>query len=95
MKISEALLLRKQLQAKIAQLEPIKLKGEAGLFETKVDRVSVNDSSGVDEVRMSVPKIELSEITKEYDKFATALRKLDAAIQEANWTYEVKFNDNP
>ena len=92
MKIASALLLRKQIEAKVKQLEPIKLKGDTGLFDTKVKRVKASDD--VDEVTTEIPRITLSEITKEYDKYATALRKLDAAVQKANWQYDVDFTDD-
>jgi len=96
MKIAEALLLRKQLESKVKQLEPLKTAGENGVYENKVERRNVSDS--IDEVSMQIPKIKLSEITAEYDKYATALRKLDAAVQEANWTFDLpsfKEADNP
>lgn len=89
MKIAEALLLRKQLEAKVNQLEPIKKMGDQGLFETKVNRLNVSEV--VDEVSIQVPKVTLSEVTKEYDHYATELRKLDASIQKANWEYEVEY----
>ena len=38
MKIAQALLLRKQLEKKVGQLEPIKNMGDQGLFETKVKK---------------------------------------------------------
>lgn len=88
MKIAQALLLRKQLEAKVKQLEPIKEMGDKGLFETKVNRINVTEQ--MDEVTIQTPRITLSDVTKEYDKYASALRKLDAAIQRANWEYEVK-----
>lgn len=91
MKIAQALLLRKQLEKKVAQLEPIKKLGNDGLFETKVKRLNVTDA--VDEVSISVPKITLADVTAEYDKYASALRKLDADIQKANWQYDVDFPD--
>ena len=91
MKIAQALLLRKQLERKVNQLEPIKNMGEQGLFEIKTQRKNVSEE--VDEVSFQVPKVTLSEVTKEYDKFATALRKLDASIQKANWEYDVDFSD--
>lgn len=91
MKIAQALLLRKQLEKKVAQLEPIKQMGDGGLFETKVKRVNVTEQ--MDEVSVQVPKITLSEATKEYDKYASSLRKLDASIQKANWEFDVDFSD--
>lgn len=96
MKLAEALLLRKQLEAKVRQLEPLKTHGDNGLFETKTQRRNVSES--VDEVTFQIPKLTLEQVTKEYDKHATALRKLDAAIQEANWTHELASfteKDNP
>ena len=91
MKIAEALLLRKQLEAKTKQLEPLKVQGEQGLFELQTKRVNVNDNT--DQVTFQVPKVTLAEVTKEYDHYATELRKLDAAIQEANWTHEVGYKE--
>jgi hypothetical protein len=92
MKIAQALLLRKQLEKKVAQLEPIKQMGDNGLFETKVKRLNVSEQ--VDEVGITVPHLQLSDITKEYDKFASALRKLDASVQKANWEFDVDFADS-
>ena len=94
MKIAQALLLRKQLDAKVKQLTPLKLQGDQGLFETKVKRVNVTDQA--DEVSITTPKITLGEVTKEYDKYATSLRKLDAALQQANWQYDLpEFDEDP
>jgi hypothetical protein len=92
MKIAQALLLRKQLERKVAQLEPIKLQGEDGLLQTKVRRVNV--TAEIDEVSIQVPKITLGDVTAEYDKYASALRKLDASIQKANWEFDVDFADS-
>ena len=92
MKIAQGLLLRKQLEKKIAQLEPIKFQGDQGLFETKVQRVNVTEQ--IDALTMNVPKITLAEITKEYDKYASALRKLDASLQQANWQFDLDFSDS-
>ena len=91
MKIAQALLLRKQLEKKVAQLEPIKAMGDQGIFETKVKRINVTEA--IDEVSVQVPKMTLSEVTAEYDKYASALRKLDASIQKANWEFDVDFTD--
>jgi hypothetical protein len=91
MKIAQALLLRKQLEKKVNQLEPIKAMGEQGIFATKVSRVNVSEQ--VDEVSIQVPKMTLSEVTAEYDKYASSLRKLDASIQKANWEFDVDFTD--
>lgn len=93
MKLAQALLLRKQLEQKVEQLRPIKELGEKGLFEQKIKRVSVSDTT--DELTMTMPRLTLGEATQEFDKYATALRKLDAAIQRTNWEQDLKgFNDN-
>lgn len=91
MKIAQALLLRKQLDEKVKQLTPIKGMGDQGLFTVQTKRINVSDQ--VDEVSFQIPKMTLSEVTKEYDKFASALRKLDAAVQKANWEFDVDFTD--
>lgn len=92
MKIAQALLLRKQLESKVKQLEPIKNMGEQGLFTVQTKRINVNEQT--DEISFQVPKMTLSEVTKEYDKYATALRKLDAAVQKANWEFDIDFTDS-
>lgn len=87
MKIAEALVLRKHLEAKVKQLEPIKQIGENGAFELQTQRVNINEN--VDEIKLQVPKLELKDVTAEYDKYSKALRQLDTAIQSANWQFEV------
>ena len=89
MKIAEALLLRKQYSEKVAQLTPITEIGEKGLFETKIKRLNVNDQ--VDEISMQIPRVTMKDVTAEYDYYASELRKLDAAIQKANWEFSVDF----
>lgn len=89
MKLAEALVLRKHLEAKVKQLEPLKINGENGLFEMKTQRTKISEE--VDEVKLQIPKIELSAVTKEYDLYSKALRELDTAIQKANWTAECGF----
>jgi hypothetical protein len=89
MKIAEALVLRKHLEAKVKQLEPIYLNGNKGAFEFKTERVNINEN--VDEVKMQVPKLDLKDITAEYDRYSKALRELDTAIQQANWSFSVKY----
>ncbi len=91
MKIAQALLLRKQLEKKVQQLEPVKNMGDQGLFETKVKRLNVG--ADIDEVSIQVPKMTLAEVTGEYDKYASALRKIDASIQKANWEFDVDFTE--
>jgi hypothetical protein len=89
MKIAEALVLRKHLEQKVKQLEPIKTAGENGVFEMKTERVKISDE--VDEVKFQIPKVDFKEITKEHDMYSKALRELDTVIQQANWTAEVDF----
>lgn len=89
MKLAEALNLRKQLVQKVEQLKPIKINGDQGMFETKTERRQVNDT--VDQITTQVSKITLADITKTFDMYATALRKLDNKIQEANWSCELDF----
>lgn len=91
MKIAEALLLRKQLQDKVEQLKPLKVNGEKGVFETQTKRVNVNEN--VDEVTVQLPRITLSDITAQYDHYASELRKLDASIQKANWEFDVDYKE--
>jgi hypothetical protein len=87
MKIAEALVMRKHLEQKVEQLKPIKMAGEQGVFELKTERVKVTDE--VDEIKFQIPKVDFHEITKEYDMYSKALRELDTAIQQANWTADV------
>lgn len=89
MKIAEALVLRKHLDQKVEQLKPLKMAGDNGLFEVKTERTKISDE--VDEIKFQLPKVELKEVTKEYDLYSKALRELDTAIQQANWTAEVDF----
>jgi lipopolysaccharide export system protein LptA len=91
MKIAEALLLRKQLEAKVKQLEPLKMQGDQGLFELQTKRTSVSEN--VDNVQLQIPKITLDEVTADYDHYATQLRKLDASIQKANWEFDVDYKE--
>ena len=92
MKIAQALLLRKQLEEKVKQLTPVKQLGEQGMFELKTQRAKITDE--VDEIRFQLPKITLADVTAEYDKYATALRKIDAVIQKANWEFDVTFTES-
>jgi hypothetical protein len=84
MKLAEALLRRKELEAKVSQLKQIK---EKDVFEVKGKRVKVAED--VDDLILSVPKITIAQVTEEYDFYAQRLRLLDAAIQQCNWTVDV------
>jgi len=87
MKLAEALLLRKELNIKVARLNEI---NREGLFEVKAKRVNVTES--LDDLTASIPKISMQQVTHAHDWHAKALREVDAAIQQANWTTEVDVN---
>lgn len=87
MKLAEALVLRKHLDAKVKQLEPIYINGQKGVFEQKVERRNISDT--VDEVTINTPKVKVEDVTAEYDKYSKALRELDTAIQHTNWVTEL------
>lgn len=83
-KLAEALLRRKELQAKVHQISSIKAQN---IYDLRVQRIKVAD--GIDEVTANVPKLTLSQVTEEYDYYARQLRLVDAAIQQANWTSHI------
>lgn len=83
MKLAEALVMRKHLESKVKQLEPLYFNGQKGLFEMKVERKKISEE--VDEVSINVPKVTMDDVTAEYDKYSKALRQLDTAIQATNW----------
>lgn len=87
-KLAEALLRRKELQEKVDRLRNINVKD---LFEIKVKRTNVTES--VDDIVAQVPKISFQQITHAFDWHAKALRQVDAAIQQANWTTVLEVDD--
>lgn len=91
MTIAEGLVLRKHLVMKVAQLEPLKVQGDNGLFELKTERRNINEST--DEIKIQAPKVDFKVITAEYNKYSKALRELDTAIQRANWETDLKGFD--
>ncbi len=88
LKLAEALLRRKELNDKVERLKPI--KGDQ-ILAMVVHRISVTDQ--LDEVRAQVPRVSMEQITAAYDHYSRALRLIDAAIQQANWTTEVEVDD--
>jgi hypothetical protein len=88
-KLAEALLRRKELTEKVAVLRQIQ---QTALFEVRAKRVKVTDD--LDDVVAQVPKLTAAEVTAEYDWHARQLRKIDAAIQQANWTTELTVDDD-
>ena len=85
-KLAEALLRRKELQAKVDQLHTIQNKD---MFVLKVVRKNVTEN--IDDITATVPMLTASQVTAEYDFYARQLRLVDAAIQQANWTTEVEL----
>ena len=86
-KLAEALLRRKELQEKVNQLRNI---NQNQLFETKGKRTKVTDD--IDDIVLTVPKLYAKQVTEEYDYYAKALRLVDAAIQQTNWTADVSVD---
>lgn len=90
LKLAAALLRRKELQEKVEILK--KLKESDYLYHITGERIRVTE--GLDELqRMKFPKLELHQVTSEYDHYARSLRLIDAAIQQANWTCELAVED--
>lgn len=91
-KLAEALLRRKELQEKVDQLKKINIEG---LFETKVDTQYVKSQTQdevVAQIAAKIPKISMQQVTHAYDNAAKNLRKIDAAIQRANWETEIEID---
>lgn len=84
MKLADALLRRKELQQKVDQVRSIKDKD---VFEFAFERKQVNDN--LDDIKARVPKLDLNQVTAEYDYYANKLRLIDAAIQQLNWTSDI------
>ena len=87
MKLADALLRRKELQQKVDQIRAVK---QADVFEHKMQRRQVSDS--YDDIVADVAKLELNQVTKEYDYYANKLRLIDAAIQQLNWTTDIEVD---
>ena len=86
-KLAEALLKRKELQAKVEQLNRIR---QEDWTEILTRRIKVTD--GIDEFTASVPRVNASDLTAEYDYYAKRLREIDALIQQTNWTAEIELD---
>jgi hypothetical protein len=87
MKLADALLRRKELQQKVDQVRAVKDKDT---FEFVFERKQINEN--IDDIKANVPKLELNQVTKEYDYYANKLRLIDAAIQQLNWTTNIEVN---
>lgn len=88
MKLADALLRRKELQQKVDQIRSVK---EANIFEPVLQRRQVNEQ--MDDIVGKVNKLELNQVTEEFDYYANKLRLIDAAIQQLNWTVDITVND--
>lgn len=88
-KLAEALLRRKELQAKVEVLKNI--KANQMVYEVRGQRVKVMES--LDEITGTFPKLDVNQVTAEYDLAARQLRLIDAAIQRVNWTADVDIDD--
>jgi hypothetical protein len=88
-KLAEALLRRKELNDKVAQLKTINIPG---LFEVKASRKNVTEN--IDDVVVKVPKITMAQVAAGYDWYSKQLRLVDAAIQQANWSTEIEVGND-
>lgn len=89
-KLAEALLRRKELNDKVDILKQI--KDTQLVYQIRAQRIKVTD--GLEDLNADYPKLELNQVTAEYDFYARALRLVDAAIQQANWTHELQIDDS-
>lgn len=87
-KLAEALLRRKELQQKVELVK--KIKDNQAYYEIRGQRVKVTE--GLEEVSANYPKLELNQVTAEYDFCARQLRLIDAAIQRVNWSADVDID---
>jgi hypothetical protein len=87
-KLAEALLRRKELQEK---LNVVRQFSNKDFFVLKATRRNITEN--IDDIEAAVPKLTLSQFTREMDHYARQLRLVDAAIQQANWTQEIEVND--
>ena len=83
--LAKALLIRKELNNKVAQLSSI---NRNDLYEVKTVRKPAHE--GIDDVIATVPKITAAEVAHAYDHHARLLRQVDAVIQQANWNTPVE-----
>ena len=88
-KLAEALLRRKDLQAKVDRLKAIQVDD---LFEIRAKRINVTES--LDDITAKVPRISMTQATHCFDWHAKRLRLVDAAIQQANWTTQLEVDNS-
>lgn len=88
--LAEALLRRKELQAKVEILK--KFKDTQLYYEIRGQRTKVTE--GLEDLNANYPKLECGQVTREYDWHARQLRLVDAAIQQANWTSKIAVEES-
>lgn len=88
-KLAEALLRRKELQAKVEVLK--RFKDSDLVYQVRGKRIAVNE--GFEDLNADFPILESNQVTAEFDFYSRALRLIDAAIQMANWTCEIDADD--
>lgn len=81
-KLAEALLRRKELAEKLNMVRQI--KDTQLIYQIRNKRIQVTEQ--IESLDVDFPKLELSQVTAEYDFVAKQLRLVDALIQQANWT---------
>ena len=81
-KLAEALLRRKELAEKLNVLRHF--KDNHAFYEVRGQRVKVTE--GLEDINVNYPKLEVSQVTAEFDFVAKQLRLVDALVQQANWT---------
>lgn len=87
--LAEALLRRKELAGLVDSRKTI---NKQELFTPVGKRVKVTDS--IDDLAIQVPRLTASQVMSEYDFYAKQLRKIDALIQQANWTCKVNTGND-
>lgn len=87
--LAEALLRRKELMEKVELLK--KIKDNAVFYEVRGQRVKITE--GIENIDANYPKLEVNQVTKEYDFHSRQLRLIDAAIQQTNWTTKLPIDD--
>lgn len=87
-KLAEALLRRKELSAKVEQLQ--RIKDNDLFYQLRSKRISVTE--GIDNLDADFPKLNVSQVTAEYDFYARQLRLIDGHIQHLNWVTSVPEN---
>lgn len=81
-KLAEGLLRRKELADKLTVLRHF--KDNQAFYEVRGQRVKVTE--GLEDINVNYPKLDISQVTAEFDFVAKQLRLVDALIQQANWT---------